>query len=311
MEEKEKRFVGSMVGMAAADALGTTVEFRSPESFKPLTDIVGGGPFNCKVGEWTDDTQMALCLAQSLIDKRGFDPVDQLQKYLAWRKEGYMVPRGFCFDIGGTTSSAISAFERNGTIHARTTTPSNGSIMRLAPVPMMYAHDANLAMVMSMRSSWTTHAAPTCVAACGYMGKIIALALRGCTKNELLSITSDEVELAYNDRDEYYPSLRKVMDGSFLHNEPPKINGRGSAYNTLEAALWAFHRSSNFEEGALMAVNLGDDADTVGSVYGQIAGAHYGIDGIPDKWRKVILWGDKIEGMALALYELSKEAVQN
>src|SRR5581483_6138311 len=84
------RYRGSLLGLAAGDALGTTLEFRSPGSFTPIDDIVGGGPFGLRPGEWTDDTSMALCLAESLVDRLGFDPVDQLGRYVRWYREGYL-----------------------------------------------------------------------------------------------------------------------------------------------------------------------------------------------------------------------------
>src|SRR4051794_41872444 len=95
------RYRGALLGLAAGDALGTTVEFRPPGSFKPLTDMVGGGPFRLKAGQWTDDTSMALCLAESLIARQGFTPIDQLERYTRWYREGHLSSTGDCFDIGG------------------------------------------------------------------------------------------------------------------------------------------------------------------------------------------------------------------
>ncbi len=100
-----ERAVGAMLGLAVADAVGTTLEFRSPGSFEPLEDMVGGGPFHLKAGEWTDDTSMALCLAESILDTNGMHLRDQLRRYLLWRDHGYMSSNGRCFDIGGATSA--------------------------------------------------------------------------------------------------------------------------------------------------------------------------------------------------------------
>src|SRR5437773_1759165 len=97
-----QRYRGSLLGLAAGDALGTTIEFRRPGTFEPLTDIVGGGIFGLAPGQWTDDTSMALCLAQSLVERGDFDPIDQLERYLRWSREGYLSSTGTCFDIGGT-----------------------------------------------------------------------------------------------------------------------------------------------------------------------------------------------------------------
>lgn len=109
-----ERFKGSLLGLAVGDALGTTLEFTQPGSFDPLTDIVGGGPFDLEPGQWTDDTSMALCLADSLIHCNGSDPKDQMERYVQWLREGYRSSTSSCFDIGNATYSALSNFESTG-----------------------------------------------------------------------------------------------------------------------------------------------------------------------------------------------------
>jgi ADP-ribosyl-[dinitrogen reductase] hydrolase len=156
------RFRGALLGLAAGDAVGTTLEFKSPGSFKPINDMVGGGPFDLAPGEWTDDTSMALCLAASLVEKRGFYPRDQMERYVRWWKEGYMAANGRCFDIGNTVRSALVRFLSTGDPNAGSTDPNtagNGSIMRLAPVPLFYAADPRLAIEQAANSSRTTQRA--------------------------------------------------------------------------------------------------------------------------------------------------------
>ena len=130
------RYRGALLGLAAGDALGTTLEFRAPWTFQPLTDMVGGGPFQLAPGQWTDDTSMALCLAESLVECQGFDPTDQMRRYLRWYREGYLSSTGTCFDIGLTTRAALRRFEQSGEPFAGETSPhaaGNGSLVRLAP----------------------------------------------------------------------------------------------------------------------------------------------------------------------------------
>src|SRR5690349_3303810 len=137
-----ERYRGSLLGLAVGDALGTTLEFSSPGSFIPIEDIVGGGPFHLLPGQWTDDTSMALCLAESLIECKGFDPIDQLERYCRWYREGHLSSTGRCFDIGFTVRNALSRFERGREPYCGSEAPNtagNGSIMRLAPVPLFYA----------------------------------------------------------------------------------------------------------------------------------------------------------------------------
>ncbi len=153
------RFRGSLFGLAAGDALGTTLEFKRPGTFEPIQDIVGGGPFSLEPGQWTDDTSMALCLAESLMERNGFDPKDQMQRYQHWYREGYLSSTGDCFDIGGTVSSALHRFEQTGEPFSGPTDPhsaGNGSLMRLAPLPLIFYQSPSEAIEKSGESSRTT-----------------------------------------------------------------------------------------------------------------------------------------------------------
>lgn len=277
---------GSLLGLAVGDALGTTLEFTTPGSFDRIDDIVGGGPFNLRAGQWTDDTSMALCLAESLINCGGFDPADQMRRYVRWYREGYLSSTGTCFDIGVTTRGALSHFERTGDPFAGPTDPNtagNGSLMRLAPVPLFYASDPEEAIVKAGESSLTTHGAAEAVDACRYMAGLIVGAVQGHSKAELLSDHFSPVPGIWQ-RTPLAPKVAAIASGSFKVKQPPEIQGAGYVMKALEAALWAFHGSSSFREGAFLAVNLGNDADTTGAIYGQLAGAYYGIDGIPEDW---------------------------
>jgi ADP-ribosylglycohydrolase len=296
---------GSLVGLAACDALGTTIEFRSPGTFTPLTDIRGGGPFHLKPGQWTDDTSLALCLAESLVNRKGFDPADQLRTYVRWYRTGHLSSTGACFDIGGTTAQALHAFERTGAPYCGSTdsrAAGNGSLMRLAPVPLFFAGSPEDAIERSGDSSKTTHGAPVCVDACRFMGGLIAAAVNGASKDDLLS----EAYAPIPDYWRAHPLSAEIDDiarGSYKRKEPPAIQGTGYVVRSLEAALWAFHKSRDFREGALLAVNLGDDADTTGAVYGQLAGAYYGLAGIPEAWSRVITRADLILDLADRLFD--------
>ena len=299
----QARYRGCMMGLAAGDAVGTTVEFKPPGTFEPVTDMVGGGPFNLDPGEWTDDTSMALCLAESLIECGGFNPNDQMDRYVRWWKEGYLSSNGKCFDIGITVRGALDRYYRTGTAFAGSTNPDsagNGSLMRLAPVPLFFAPEPEEAIRMSGESSRTTHGAETCIDACRYFAGLIVGALQGADKEVLLSPRYSPVEGLWDAK----PLCRKIdeiANGSFRSKEPPDIAGTGYVVQSLEAALWAFSKADNFEKGCLLAVNLGNDADTTGAIYGQIAGAYFGIDGIPPRWRERIVLDDTVIRFADAL----------
>ncbi len=291
---------GGLLGLACGDALGTTLEFKPPGSFAPIGDMVGGGPFGLRPGQWTDDTSMALCLAESLLDCRGFDPVDQLERYVRWWRHGHLSSTGTCFDIGIQTRAALASFERVPSPEPASPDPEksgNGSIMRLAPVPLAYP-DVEAAIEYSGRSSVTTHPAPRPVDACRYLGALIAGAVSGSHKEELLS----EDFWRWGD---LHSEIEEVAGGSFKRKDPPEIKGSGYVVRSLEAALWALHRTDSFREGALLAVNLGDDADTTGAIYGQIAGAIYGERGIPQEWRAKLALHDLIRDFADRLCEIA------
>ena len=298
---------GALLGLAVGDALGTTLEFNAPGTFKPMTDLVGGGPFGLKLGQWTDDTSMALCLAESLIEKRGFDPKDQMDRYCRWWKEGYLSSTGTCFDIGITIRTALAHYLRSGEPFAGSTDPStagNGSLMRLAPVVLAFRQNIELAIHNAGESSRTTHAAPTTIDACRYFAGLLLGALEGRSKEELLS------SFFYPAPDEQYwkrhpldPEIAEIAGGSFKHKQPPAIIGNGFVVRSLEAALWAFYRSDSFRDGALRAVNLGNDADTTGAIYGQLAGAFYGVNAIPEDWIERLTMRDYIRESADALFE--------
>ena len=278
------RFQGCLLGLAAGDALGTTLEFKVPGSFSPINTIVGGGPFNLQAGQWTDDTSMALCLAQSLLHCDGMNLKDQLTRYTRWYREGYLSSTGHCFDIGNTVSQALRRFESTGESYCGATdkfSAGNGSLMRLAPVPLFYASDEEAAINYSAESSRTTHGATAAIDACKFFAKFIVRSLTGATKEELLdSEMAAGLDLC--------PVIQTVVAGSYKEKSPPQIKGTGYVVESLEAALWAFHHSTDFRSGALLAVNLGDDADTTGAIYGQLAGAHYGVDSIPSEWRNLL-----------------------
>lgn len=277
------RAMGCLAGLAVGDALGTTLEFKRPGSFEPIDDMIGGGPFNLKAGQWTDDTSMALCLAESLLNCGGMDLADQAGAYVSWWKEGYFSSTGRCFDIGNTVSHALAKFSRDGNPMSGRTDPQsagNGSIMRLAPVPI-YFSDPIEAIHQSGESSRTTHQAAACIDACRYMGGILRGLIDGATKDEVLKPFYHPAGLEWDTLD---VSIAEIAQGSFKEKELPAIRGSGYVVQALEAALWAFHRSDNFKDGALLAVNLGNDANTTGAIYGQIAGACYGLGGIPQAW---------------------------
>ena len=279
---------GALWGLAVGDALGAAVEFQPPGSFEPVTGYRAGGPHSLAAGEWTDDTAMALALASS-IAAVGWDLADQARRYLDWWHNGTYSVTGRCFDIGDTIRASLAQFERTGDPSTSggesELSAGNGSIMRLAPVPVAYLADGlDRVIELSVESSLPTHRAPQCLSACAWMGAVLTGLMEGRRRDEVLD---PEGEIARRVRElmPIHPEVGEVMAGSYRRNEPPAIRGSGYVVHSLEAALWAFASADDFEQAVLSAVNLGDDADTTGAVCGQLAGAHWGYTGIPKEWR--------------------------
>jgi ADP-ribosyl-[dinitrogen reductase] hydrolase len=296
--EVEDRFRGCLLGLAVGDAVGTTVEFQPRGTFAPVTDLTGGGPFGLDAGQWTDDTSMALCLATSLLETGRFDPADQMRRYVRWWREGELSSTGRCFDIGTTVRAALTRFEQTGKPYAGSTDPyaaGNGAIMRLAPVPMFFLPDEEAAIARSAESARTTHGAAECVDACRLLGTMLACALQGGSKADILGACSPEAVRS--------ASLKAIARGAYRTKRRPEVRGTGYVVPSLEAALWCFARAETFEEATLLAANLGDDADTTAAVCGQVAGAYHGASGIPARWLERLTWRAKIAAWADALRE--------
>ncbi|WP_354699023.1 ADP-ribosylglycohydrolase [Paraconexibacter sp. AEG42_29] len=308
-DQTRNRFRGALLGLAAGDAVGTTVEFKPRGTFPPVTDMVGGGPFSLPVGAWTDDTSMALCLAESLVECQGFDPVDQLQRYVRWYREGYWSSTGSCFDIGNATRAALTRFERTGEPFpgdADTDAAGNGPLMKLAPVALAYARHPAAAVARAGESARTTHGAPQAIDASRYFAGLLVKALNGAPVGELLHSGTVEPSPGIWTSHPLDAEVATVAAASFLTKEPPAIKGTGYVVDALEAALWALRSTDTFEAGVLAAVNLGDDADTTAAIYGQLAGAIHGADGIPQQWLDKLVMRDEITALADALFELSQ-----
>lgn len=295
------RYKGCLLGLACGDAVGTTVEFKSRGTFTPLTDMVGGGPFRLKRGEWTDDTSMALCLAASLLDTGTFNPGDQMDRYVRWMREGYLSSNGTCFDIGNTVRAALHAYLRTGEPYAGSTDPhtaGNGSLMRLAPVPMYYAPNLEQVAEFSGQSSRTTHGAQEAVDACRLFGIMLALALEGEPKEKVLFESSAHLPPGYV----LAPAIERIGAGEYRDKPEGEIRGTGYVVQSMEAALWCFYTTDTYRDAILRAANLGDDADTTAAICGQIAGASYGIGGIPAPWLEKLAQRAFIERTAEELH---------
>ena len=292
---------GTLLGLAVADALGAPIKFQLPGDFPEITDLRGGGPHGLKPGEWTDNTATALALADSIIHA-GWDLNDQARRYVEWWQKGKYTIRGRPLFVGTTTDHSLRRFLEIGdalaTADRSEAASGNGSIMRLAPIPIhfvgLFADQLGQLIQKLVESSLPTHASPQCLSACVYLGLVTCGLIRGIDRNQVLAADWPPlVEL--KKLHPLHPEIEDVVGGSFRRKTATEVVGSGYVVSSLEAALWAFARATDFRQAVLTAVNLGDDADTTGAVCGQLAGACWGESGIPAPWREALLRRDMLD----------------
>ena len=310
---------GSLFGVAIGDAIGTTVEFAQRGSFPPVQDMVGEGPFHLKKGQWTDDTSMMLCLAESLIVHGGkHNAADQLQRYRQWFLRGHLSSNGFAFDIGHLTRKALLACDpttvgENKLSEEDLKSAPNGSLMRMAAVPLLLCskelQQAQLeAAQLAVQQSLTTHPHVLCQDACRLMSVLVLRAIDARLKPPVADKTSNKKQWLVLDQagaQTYSPAIRDIALGTYLSKEAKDIKTSPYVVETLEAVLWAFSKTASFEEGCLLVVNLGGDADTTGAIYGMLAGAFYGYQALPPGWVQPLALRPVIDATAEELVRLS------
>ena len=285
------RAVGALLGLAVGDAIGTTLEFKSRDTYPLLTDMIGGGPFGLKPGQWTDDTAMALALADSLAACSGIDEQDLLARFVDWWRRGTYSCTGRCFDIGGTTAQALRRWETTKADHCGSTDPAsagNGSLMRLSPVAIRFWNDRPALRDAAARQSRTTHAAPEAVDACILYAEMLADAIEGRPRSEVLRSRGKG----------WAGKLEAVADGSWRGKPRGDVDASGYVVAALEAALWSVSRAPAYDRAVLHAANLGQDADTTAAIAGQLAGALGGRSSISQTWLARLAWRDRLEKVA-------------
>ena len=290
------RYRGALLGLACGDAIGGPLEFCPRSRVVPVSGLRGGGKFGLAPGEWTDDTAMALCLADSLLACDGLDPQDQMQRYWRWAEDGENGTRSKGFGLGKTVLQALFAWRRSGNPLAGPTAPhtaGNGSLMRLAPVVLWAGGDIARAVPAAAESSLTTHGAAEAVDACRLLAVVLCNALAGKPRDQLLDGALAVV---------CEPALQALAQGEWREKQVDVISGSGYAVASLEAALWCVHHHDSYAATVLAAANLGDDADTTAAIAGQIAGALYGEPGIPADWRALLFQHDAIVDRAERLW---------
>ena len=288
-----ERFQGALAGLAVCDALAAHTQFRKPGSFAPIGDLLGGGPFDLPRGAWTDDTAMALLLAESLVES-GFDARDQVARYSRWQREGYGSATGQCVGISANVARALTAAQYKGQPFAGSHDPlslDKDPLSRVAPVVMYHFAQPTQAIGRAVDAARVTAQAPVVLDCVRLLGAMLHQALSGRDKAAVLRPPRD-LWVTGTTR----PEVLGIYEGSY--ERPSEVTGGGNAVAALEAALWAFSRSTSFREGALLAANLGRDCDVVAAIFGQLAGAHLGVSAIPGIWRNSLMRQDLVNDSA-------------
>jgi len=302
----KNKYRGSLLGLAIGDALGAPIEFKKRDTYIKIEKYRIGGKFNLSKGEYTDDTAMTLCLAQSLLDEKGMNQKDQLKKYVEWFENGYMSANSRSIGCGKNILMALFRYMNHKCSECGNSRlkrgAGNGSLMRIAPIALFYEKNEKLAMEMASKSSYTTHGLKICADACMLYTSLIIGALRGNSKEKILSMSYAKKMIKMLDNYTFDKEILEVINGSYKNKQRDEISSSGYVVDTLETSLWAFYNTNSFDEGLILAVNLGYDADTIGAVYGQLAGAYYGVENINSVYKSDLMRVDFIEDMALELF---------
>jgi ADP-ribosyl-[dinitrogen reductase] hydrolase len=275
-----ERFLGALLGLATGDAVAAATQYRRPGTFTPVGDLVGGGPFALPRGGWSDDTAMALCLADSLLATDGFDARDQMARYRRWQREGYLSATGQCLGITASTARALAMSQWRRQLFSGSHAPDQldpEPLSRVAPVVMFFLAVEQEAVQLASDAARTTCQAPAVLAACRELGAALFRALYGQPKARILSAVSAVAGL---------PAPGKAARGD------------GGVTEALAIALEAFAATDNFRDAVLHAANYGGNSDVATAACGQLAGAFYGASAIPAPWRESLLLRDVIETYA-------------
>ena len=294
---------GALVGLAVGDAVGTTNEFKVAGTFKPITDMVGGGPFLLKPGQWTDDTSMALCIADSLLAKGHYDSFDVMERYQRWFSKGYRSSTDRCFDIGGQVRAALFDFEHEQRVPVtakRSNRAGNGAIMRLAPVVIAgFEHrEIREIVVTAGLSARETHYSVEAEAATEVFAVLLVGALLGWAPEHIINVGWASTGPAFDEM------AARVISTDPAERASWESETSGYIVHGLRLAVHGLLDFPSFKDATLAIANLGGDADTNCAIYGQLGGAFYGIEAIPASWRSTLHQGEEIDALARALVDL-------
>lgn len=261
----------AIIGLAVGDAFGVPYEFTPRESVKVNRDPIGYGTHNQPPGTWSDDTSMILATMDALTEKE-LDPYVVGDNFVNWLIYGKYTPHGRVFDVGCRTLIALQHYRQTGhpLEEAEITDNGNGSLMRILPLAFLDCDDDLINEISAL-----THPHEISKACCRIYVKFAKAIIDGCDNLEekLIELNRDENEIL---------NIDAIFDSSIKG-----IKSSGYVVDSLEAALWSFLHTKKYEDAIVAAVSLGYDTDTIAAITGGIAGLYYGVESIPENWKKL------------------------
>jgi ADP-ribosyl-[dinitrogen reductase] hydrolase len=304
------RSMGCFIGLAVGDALGAPLEFssRRDPSYKEITEYRSGGPFNLQAGQWTDDTSQALCLAETLLIRKGFSQEDFMNRMVNWWTAGYNSSTGKCFDIGTGTQLALWRFVNTGEIATPLSSGGNGSLMRLAAIPIAYQEfPLDVVALKAEDSCRVTHGLPEAILCTRFMSRVLCRLISGESPDDFMN---QEVQLLSASSESHQKISKLIQDiKESRTQEEDFYDPTGYCVTSLVAALYCFLSTSSFEECLLKTVNLCGDSDTVGAIAGQLAGSFYGLKQIPEKWVNGLHDNHRLLQIAESLFPITQHSI--
>lgn len=274
-----ERFLGALLGLAVGDAVAAATQFRRPDRFAPVGDLLGGGPFDLPRGAWSDDTAMALCLAESLLECNGFDAGDQVERYTRWQQQGHLSATGQCLGITAGTARVLARAQWRRQMFSGSHDPEvldPEPLSRVTPAVMYFFAQAQQAEEQAAQAARTTCQAPAVLAACRALARVLHQALAGQPRSAIVASASTVAGAGYG----------------------ASLEAGATAPEALGEALAAFAGTGNFRDAVLAAANLGGNSDVIAAATGALAGAHYTASAIPALWRNSLMKQRLIEGFA-------------
>lgn len=302
---KMDRYIGAMIGMAVGEALGAmvTVDMQAtatlPTPNSLIRELSSGGPHNVPRGAWLADTAMCCCLAESLLACRGSMAQDQMERYLSWQRDGKFSNTGAALNVPAEVRKALAQWQWTHKPIAGSHDPNNRdahALARTLAVVLYFADSPARALLEAAEAARTTLQAPLALDANRVFATVLLDAINGTEKDSLLTMKQSDAAHELR-RNKLKPQLTQTIDGWWRGPAPPARTG-SDVLSVLNTALWAFHLSEDFREGVALASNLSGNPTSSGAVFGALAGAYYGVQGIPQEWRRAILHSDALINLA-------------